>query len=226
VQRTAPARLTPKTITIRNGIDDEKVSPVSFKEKTSIRKRLGLPLDTRIFISVGHLSDGKDPITAIRAFLARPASERELLVLLGDGPLRMQCKRLTGNRDKIVLTGFVDNVLEYLRAADVFVSASLGEGLPMAAIEGLACGLPVVLSDIEPHREFIELAPRAGMLFPGKDVAKFANCLAKVIDTDYAFRSEAALSIVRNHLNAHKMSADYQDLYIRCYDEHTNESCE
>lgn len=226
VRQSAPAKLISKTTTIRNGVDDEKLSPISLKAKLSIRKRLGLPRDVHIYISVGHLSDTKDPITVIQGFLASPASEHVLLVLLGEGPLRMQCKRLTGNRDKIVLTGFVDNVMEYLRAADVFVSASSAEGLPMAAIEGLACGLPVVLSDIEPHREIIELAPHAGVLFPPKDVAKFADCLAKVIDTDYASRSEAALSIVHNHLNARKMSADYQALYIRCYDEHTNESCE
>jgi len=226
VRQTTPAKLMSKTTTIRNGVDDEKLSPVSFEEKLSIRKRLGLPLDVHISISVGHLSDGKDPITIIRAFLTSPASDCGLLVFLGDGPLRMKCQQLANSSDKVVLAGFVSNVVDYLQAADLFISASLSEGLPGAAIEACACGLPLVLSDIGPHHEIMELSPDAGLLFPLNDVRSLADCLSKVINTDYASRSEAALSLVRNHLNGRKMSADYQALYIRCYGEHTNETCE
>jgi metal-responsive CopG/Arc/MetJ family transcriptional regulator len=51
-----------------------------------------------------------------------------------------------------------------------------------------------------------------------------AESLAQVVDGDYASRSEAALSIVRDYLNARKMSAEYQALYRKFYDKHATQS--
>lgn len=220
VRRSASGRLLPKTITIKNGVDNDILLPVTSEEKAHIRKRLGLPVGDRIFIFVGHLSTRKDPTTVIRAFLASPASERGLLVLLGDGPLKKKCEELASSSHKILLVGFVNEARDYLQAADVLVSAASNEGLPMAAIEACACGLPVVLSDIAPHSELITLAPQAGILFPINDATALADSLAQVIDADYVARSDAARSIVQNYLNARQMTAEYESLYMECYDEH------
>jgi glycosyltransferase involved in cell wall biosynthesis len=111
------------------------------------------------------------------------------------------------------MVGFVENVEDYLGAADVFVSASLTEGCPNAVMEAMACGLPVVLSDIPPHREILAFNERAGQAFPVKDAAALSRILSERAGTGCSEPSEAALSIIENHLNARKMSLKYQELY-------------
>ncbi len=102
---------------------------------------------------------------------------------------------------------------DYLGAVDVFVSASLTEGCPNAVMEAMACGLPVVLSDIPAHREILAFDQRAGQMFPANDVAALSEILSDMADTGCSEPSEAGLSIIENHLNARKMWLKYQELY-------------
>jgi len=198
---------------IHNGIDLDRFKPVGEEEKRHLRSRLGLPPDKRVFLSVGFLSETKGAPTLIEAFLKGADGQSDVLVLLGDGPLREECSRLAAGRSNIRMVGFVDNVEDYLGAADVFVSASLTEGCPNAVMEAMACGLPVVLSDIPPHREILAFDERAGFVFTTKDAASLSIALTKSRDMNCSERSSAAVGIIKNHLNARKMSLKYQELY-------------
>ncbi len=209
------------SVLIRNGADGEVFVPPVEGARREARRRLGLPEGNRIYISVGHLDPLKDPLTVIRGFRASASANGQILILLGDGRLRKQCEALGGKDRSIRILGHVRNTLEYYQASDVFVSASLTEGCPNALLEALACGLPVVLSDIPAHREILKLAPKAGALFPVKDERALGACLRDIVNDDYSSRSEAALSIVRNHLNARNMSAQYQEVYLECHREHS-----
>jgi len=111
------------------------------------------------------------------------------------------------------MLGFVDNVADYLRAADIFVSASLTEGCPNAVMEAMACGLPVILSDIPPHREILSFNEKAGLLFTAGDTESLANAMSKSREMNYSECSSAAVSIISNHFNARTMSLQYQQLY-------------
>ena len=107
--------------------------------------------------------------------------ETNTLCLLGDGPLLLSaCRQLAGNQQNIFLPGLVHNVADYLRAADLFVSASHAEGMPNAVLEALAASLPVILSDIPAHREVLENCSEAGWLFaPSDPTASRASALIK-----------------------------------------------
>src|SRR5690625_1499928 len=85
--------------------------------------------------------------------------------MLGGGELQSACKALAGQTNNILIRGAVQNVTQYLQASDYFISCSKAEGLPMAVIEALACGLPCLLSDIRPHAEFFELSDSIGSLY-------------------------------------------------------------
>lgn len=198
---------------IHNGIDVDRFRPVDQDRKRQLRSRLGLPPNKRIFLSVGFLTKAKGVPTLIEAFLKGADRQSDVLVLLGDGPLREKCSRLTDGRDNIRMAGSVENVEDYLGAADVFVSASLTEGCPNAVMEAMACGLSVVLSDIPAHREILALDERAGLVFTTQDAASLSAALAGSRDMNYSEQSSAALGIVRNHLNARSMSLKYQTLY-------------
>jgi glycosyltransferase involved in cell wall biosynthesis len=74
-------------------------------------------------------------------------------------------------------------LLEYVRRATAVVSASLYENLPMAVLEALACGAPLVISDIPPHREII-CSEDQGLLFPSEDAGALAAQLTRVLKSE------------------------------------------
>ena len=184
----------------------------------SLIKQLDLPRDKHVFLSAGLLSRRKDPVTVIKGFLMSKVAENCILVLLGDGPLRKRCSDMAGPNGNVRVVGFVDNVGEYMRAADTFVSASLTEGCPNVVMEAMACGLPVVLSDISPHREILEYDGRAGLMFATNDTASLSKAFAKSLEMDCSQQRLAALSIINNHLNAENMSSKYQELYAQLHE--------
>lgn len=129
-------------------------------------------------ISVGRLELVKDPATLVDAF-ARGVDRSCRLVLVGAGTLesaiRAQIAEL-GVEDCVTLTGLVprDEVFVRCAAADVMVSTSHGEGLPVAVIEAMAAECPVILSDIPPHRELADGANFISLIAP-RDTDAFAR---------------------------------------------------
>jgi glycosyltransferase involved in cell wall biosynthesis len=108
---------------------------------------------------VGRMVDIKNPMTLLEAF-KECSNSRSRLVYVGEGVLRSRLGKETsrlGLESRVSFTGLVDRseVYRQIAQADVLVSTSRGEGLPVAVLEAMACGRPVILSDIEPHREIV-----------------------------------------------------------------------
>lgn len=142
-----------KFTTITNGFNNNLVDSISNEEKG--------PNDASfLMVVVGRLVPGKRPFAVVDAFEAANLSTGEL-VFVGNGPLEdeltdyIKQKRL---EKSIRLVGKVPRieVFSWMRKADLFVSASLGEGMPIAVLEAIANGCLVLLSDIPPHREIDE----------------------------------------------------------------------
>ena len=200
---------------IYNGVDFSYFNPSIANEKLSLRQKLNLPADKNIFISVGQLSARKDPITLIRGFLSSDAKNNGILLLLGDGELKQECQKLCHRKNSIQFMNEVNNVYDYVKSADYFISASLSEGLGYAVLEALACGIPVCLSEIEAHQEILNYDNNAGSFFPVGDHQSLANVLNGFIRSDnYEQQSSAAVEIVSKYFNAELMAAQYQKLYL------------
>lgn len=155
--------------TIYNGIDTSRFCPMASKELLiKERKRLltSLPTDAEVWLICGSLSRLKDPMTAVRAFVhllsVGKLTERDYLVLLGDGPLRSEIERQVGELfcERILLLGFRSNVEEYLRVANYLIAPSHSEGFGLNVVEGLCSALVPVVSDIPAHCELLEAMPR------------------------------------------------------------------
>lgn len=200
---------------IRNGVDTERFCPVSEEEKRQRRRNLQLPGEGRIFVSVGALSTRKDPTTVARGFLESDVSENGTLVFLGDGDKRGALESVASGDDTIRLEGHVDNVAEYLQAADYFVSASTAEGLPNTVMEALASGLPVCLSTIGPHEEILDLGDDIGTEFECRDVERLSAALDRLVSINREPLSETARAVAEEHLSAERTSQQYQNLYQR-----------
>ena len=204
---------------IHNGVDDVVFLVASEHQKAGLRERYSLPNNKKIFITVGNLIPRKNTETTIRAFMKSSAKNESVLLVMGDGVLSQKLQTLARSHERIRFLGNIANIVQYkdyLQMSDYFVSSSLAEGLPTAVMEALSCGLPCILSDIEPHREILAFDQKVGKITPVEDIEGLANVmdkLAKMTKMDYESMSKAAVGIVHNHLSARKMSEKYQDLY-------------
>ncbi len=197
---------------IQNGVDTEAYSPVDDKEKLHLREKLDIPESVTVFVSVGTLIPRKNPMDVIQGF-QQAEIEDSVLIMLGDGPLQEECETLAARDDRIRLEGWVNNVSEYLGASDYFVSASNSEGLPNTVMEALAVGLPVILSDIQPHQEILQYNAEAGTDFKLGDTASLSETMEAVTNDDYPAETTAARNLVVGHLSARQMSEQYQAIY-------------
>lgn len=201
---------------IANGVDTSLFKPTSKNNKIRLRSALGIAESKRTWITAGTLSERKGILRLLQSWhetLGRD-NENQLLVL-GDGPLRDLCEGVAAQSRNVVFLGQRDNVADYLATSDLYVSASAAEGLPMAVIEAMACGLPVVLSDIGPHRELYTADPAIGALFCRDDANALPALLLQFATADLEAHSLAAERIARGRFSAKTMATHYQSLYDR-----------
>jgi glycosyltransferase involved in cell wall biosynthesis len=196
--------------TICNGVDTKVWAPFSAERQENIRRELNLPGKGRVWVSVGHLSERKNPMLLIDAFKDRALRE-DRLIFLGNGPLEAPVRSAAKGCFNILVPGRVANVADYLHAADGFISASTAEGFPNAVLEALACGLPCVLSDILPHREIADSAGACVRIFPKNDLAKLVSAVRNQNLTEDG-RCSARLA-AEQRFSASAMSSRYQSLY-------------
>ena len=147
------------------------------------RHELGLTSDNFVFMSAGELSVRKNHEVAIRAFaeIEEPGA-RYLIVGLGE--LEAKLKKLVlklGLQNRIFFLGYRADVKEILQVADAFVFPSLQEGLPVALMEAMTVGLPVVCSRIRGNTDLIEDG-RGGYLYDCHDVSGFANGMRRIMN--------------------------------------------
>ncbi|HGK4843455.1 TPA: glycosyltransferase, partial [Kluyvera georgiana] len=165
-----------------------------------------------IYISVGSLIPRKNMSLIVNSFQKMASKNRGTLIILGDGPLMSELKSRSSS--DIYLLGDVSNVSEYLSNADFFVSASLSEGLPNTVLEALASGLPVILSDIDSHKEIASESDSACKIFnlnDGEESLKKAM-VAAINEFDSCSRMDAR-RIATEVFSDEIMSKKYQVLY-------------
>ena len=142
---------------IYNGINTKQFL-FSYIKREKMRENLNIS-DKFVIGHTGHFMKVKNQqfLISLMPEILKQRSEAVLL-LLGDGELKEKnweyCKEL-GIEDKVIMTGNVSNVSDYLCAMDVFVFPSLYEGMPLSIIEVQCNGLPCVISDTVPEDVFL-----------------------------------------------------------------------
>lgn len=130
------------------------------------RAELGLPADQIMILSSGELIKRKNHETAIRTiawlqdqkYINTPDSPHVHYVICGHGKLEHELKQLVqrlGISEIVTFAGYRKDMLDIYPIADIFLFPSYQEGLPMSLLEAMACGLPVVCSDIRGCRDLM-----------------------------------------------------------------------
>lgn len=131
-------------------------NPVKNPSRTreEMRAEFDIPKDAFLVMSNSEINENKNITTSIKAVAA---NEGVYLLVCGSGKLLDECKALArelGADDRIRFAGYRFDAKELLNCADAFIFPSFREGLGMAAIEAMAAGLPLIVSDNRGTREY------------------------------------------------------------------------
>ena len=166
----------------------------------------------------GRFDEQKDLETLLAAVPIIVARlPRATLTLLGDGPLRGALSRRAAQLqlgEHVIVAGPVADVSSWLRAADVFVSASRLEGLSVAVLEAMSWGVPVVVSDIPGHREVVHDGS-TGLLVPTGAPQQLAEAVIATVRDPVASaaRVQHALDLVRSQYSIEAAAQKHLALY-------------
>jgi sugar transferase (PEP-CTERM/EpsH1 system associated) len=206
---------------IYNGVDTERFTP-------PIGQRIPIPgcpfVDSRLWLvgAVGRMAAVKDPLMLARAFLrARQLSvearSRMRLIMVGDGPLHGEARRLladAGLTSDAWLPGDRTDVPDILRGIDCFALPSLAEGISNTILEAMATSLPIVATRVGGNPELIEDGLTGRLVPPANSDAMAQAVVAYLSDPVSARRhGRAARLAVERKFALGRMVKAYEQLY-------------
>jgi glycosyltransferase involved in cell wall biosynthesis len=222
VRTTLPTRIHRRAEAVLQGIEVERVQ-AERDHRPAMRAELALEQDALVVGTVANMRPAKaypDLLAAAHDVLQRLPDVR--FVTVGQGPMDAEVRTLhaqLGLGDRVLLLGHRPDAVRVMAACDVFVLASLNEGLPLAVMEALALGLPVVSTAVGGIPEVVE-NDREGLLVPPGRPRELATALVTMLTdaesrrrmAEAAARRGAALSIDaavrRTEAVYHELAAD------------------
>lgn len=176
-----------KRVEIVNGVglDLQKFVESTAEEKLQIREKLGLAEEDTFAISVAQLIKRKNHTVLIEA-VSKLKNPHFHLFICGDGVQEEELKAKTKElevENQVHFLGFRRDIYKLCSAADMFLFASLQEGLPVAVMEAMACGLPIVASNIRGNYDLIDIG-KGGYLVKPTDVDGFVRSIQKIISDE------------------------------------------
>ncbi|WP_338703684.1 glycosyltransferase [Streptomyces sp. Q6] len=195
---------------VPNGVDLERFSPAG----PSAAGRFGLPATGPLVVCVGRLCRQKGQDVLVEAWRGvlreRPGAH---LVLVGDGPDLAELRAAAP--PSVTFAGSVDDPAPWYRAADLVVLPSRWEGMALAPLEAMACGSPVLVTDVNGARESLPppLAPKC--LAPPEDPAALTRALVGLLSDAEDLRTlgRDAHRHVHAHHDVRRTAAAVADVY-------------
>lgn len=199
------------------GIDINKFSK-RIGNKNEKRAELSLQDTDFVLLSVGELIARKNHTVVLEALaeLKKAGKLNNIQYLIcGRGMLEAELKEKAvslGISDHVHFLGYRNDVSEICNAADLFVFMSLQEGLPVALMEALACGLPVICSDIRGNTDLVESGKNGEIV--GNTAIAVADAVERlrkdsVIRNRYA---QAAVTTIK-HFDLSSVETEVRDIY-------------
>jgi rhamnosyl/mannosyltransferase len=186
-----------------------------------LRDEFGIPDTAPIVGAVIRLAPQKDPMTMLEAF--EKVNGDAYFVIVGDGPMRKEFDAAVSAsciRDRLFVTGVRSDVHDLVGELDVFVLTSLWEGLPLAMIEAMAAGVPVVASRVDGIAEGMTDGVE-GFLVPPKDAAGFADRVRALLADDVLRKRMGEAAVERSAaFDIPNMIRRHEDLYQRLLHKH------
>jgi len=170
-----------KVVTVHSGID---VSRFKIKNDETFQiSELNSNLSHPFIGNISAITEEKDYYTFVNTAEAYYKTEKQgTFFIIGDGPYRTQIKQYIeekGLKDKIILTGFRNNIAGIIKQLDCLLFTSHSEGLGTSILDAMACNIPVVATRTGGISEIV-LHDHTGLLAPVKNAEELAKCLHKI----------------------------------------------
>ncbi len=199
------------------GVDDAQFQPIM--DKRAVRERLGLPIHGPGICNLGRVASQKGVRELLEAFAPIAASHpKAWLLFVGDGPARSEleerCRALNlGERVHFAGGCPHEHVPRWLAAADVFVFPSYKEGLPNVLLEAMACGVPIIATDVGGVPEAVG---EDGALFvPPRDIPALVQAMDRLLRSPEAGEQLASRGLrrVRSKFSWRRTALELRSVY-------------
>ncbi len=217
-----------KVVTIVNGIDTGRFRPLAPARRAHVRRQLGIAAGDVFLLFVGRLNEQKAPEAFVDVVTElRRRGEPVVGLMCGDGPLREELEGRVRESAVVRLLGVRDDVPDLAASADLFVSTSRNEGLPLNIMEAMAAGAPFVGPAIEQIACLCTGKPElaAGLYAPPPGegpiplalIAEWANTIqARLVDsTGLADAGRAGRDVIARGYSLDAMVAAHDRIYAR-----------
>ncbi len=175
-----------QTVVVPLGLDLDALLAMP-ADAPDLRARIGASPDDLIVGYAGRLVPVKDLPTLVRGFARMSGrTPRMRLVLAGDGPERgslEQLARALGVEHRVHFLGWVDDLLALYATLDIFALSSVNEGTPVAVIEAMAAGRPVIAAAVGGVPDVVDDGG-TGLLVPCGDADRFADALVRLASSE------------------------------------------
>jgi glycosyltransferase involved in cell wall biosynthesis len=206
---------------IKNSVDGEIFYPLTSVQREEGRRTLAkqfkLADETYFILFAGRLHPQKDPLLMVRSFATLNNSNAHLLIA-GDGELATQVQaeiERLGIAQQVTMLGSVEQaeLAELQRICSVFVLTSTYEGLPLVALEALACGTPVVTTSCGETPKLLNV--HSGIVCQERNNQAIANALKKVLSQPADYPIDACVRVAEPYSARAIVSTVYRDMLSR-----------
>jgi glycosyltransferase involved in cell wall biosynthesis len=206
-------------ITIRNGVDADYLAAGTPPDK--MKASLGIPSSHKVVGNVAHIRHEKGQEYLLQA--ARRVIEQQpevTFVIVGREKIAGEIDRLKkmaselGIEKNIIFTGFREDIYDLMGIFDIFILSSLFEGLPIALLEAMSLGKPVVATAVGGIPEVIKDGVN-GFLVPAKDPQLLAEKIVQLLKEDdlRTSFSQNAIRTIREHFSLKEMVRQVEEIY-------------
>jgi len=206
-------------VIIKNGVPTSRGIDQSIRDKESkSRANLNFSSYGPNIIAVGRLIEKKGQSQLIdvvpKILLTFPNAR---FTFLGAGPQKSaleQRAKIINVADHCIFPGTTNNVLAYLKKSDLYVTTSHQEGIPVATLEAMACGVPVIASNVLGNREIVT-DEVTGLLYPLGDTDKLSQAIHRLLDNPSFANSLASNGekFIDAEFSLEKMALHYEVIY-------------
>jgi glycosyltransferase involved in cell wall biosynthesis len=208
---------------IPNSVDTSRFSPVSQDRKVALRRTLGLAQNDKIVVYTGRLVSYKGLPLLLEVWKSLRAHHSDVtLVLVGTGGLDIhnceaelkayvEAHRLQGS---VHFTGSVQNVHEYLQAADIFAFPTENDAFPSSLVEAMTCRLPVITTPVGAIKTIVTHDKNGLMVQPGHFHQLYEALETLLHDAELAARlGQAGWHTVQENYSADMVTQKYASLF-------------